>query len=132
MSTSKKHGFNRKYLFQIRSSGGRDISGISQFADEGEVLFPSGAKFDIRKVKEDKGQTEIFMEQIADGEGAASIKDLKEAKLPSDETELEQFMREAEEQSRLEREAEPNPVFETENWLGKGKGISNSHFDVLA
>ena len=63
----------------------------------------------------------VVMEQIVD-------QDPKEAKAPPPETRRQRLLREAEEDLRKELAAEPNPVFETENWLGKGKGMLGLDF----
>ena len=101
----------------------RDISGISQFASEAEVLFPSGAKFDIVNVSKIKGtkRIHVVMGQIVD-------QDLKEAKVPSSETRRQRLLQEAEEELRKELAAPLNPAYQTENWLGKGKGMLGLDF----
>ena len=65
-----------------------------------------------------------MLEEIADGGDAPAVRDVKEAAAPGkSETELEKFLREADEDYALELAAPPNPAYRTENWLAKGKGM---------
>ena len=69
MSTSKNKDAARMYgnvifFIDFFDSYGIDISKISNFADEEEVLMPIGSLFKIKNIKKGINQTEIFLLKI--------------------------------------------------------------------
>lgn len=67
-STSKKQGGQYGYgkiRFTIRSNHGKDVSGISHYKDEEEVLFPPGTRFKVeRRVDHPNGSVEIGLTDL--------------------------------------------------------------------
>lgn len=66
LSTSSTSSFPGKYQMTIESVSGRDISGLSQYGNEGEVLFKPGAQFEVlsRTVDPATGTINVLMREV--------------------------------------------------------------------
>jgi hypothetical protein len=49
-STSQGRGYDGDWQFTIKSSHGKDVSGLSKYASEKEILFPPGTQFQVLHV----------------------------------------------------------------------------------
>jgi hypothetical protein len=125
LSMSTVSGFGGSHAFRIYSRTGHPISDFSHYATENEVLFPSGAKFDILEVYRKGERTYVTMKHIVDKDRLAEA--LDDAAQSRSETENERLIREsrewAEENEKIVAEGRGDPAVTTTRWLAKGEGL---------
>jgi hypothetical protein len=119
-STAESAAFEGRVFFQIRSRGGaRDLSELSHFKNESEVLFPSGTLFRILEVEKTENGVSVVMDQIVDKDR------LTEALAEDPDAATLAEAREARARIRKARAAgdQAPDQFRSERWKAKGEGM---------
>lgn len=64
MSTSSGEPFGGNVLIKVDGTSGRDISFLSEYPNEAEVLYPPGTKFEVINRVDDGVNTQLHYKEV--------------------------------------------------------------------
>ena len=67
VSTSGSEAFHDEVMFTIEGVSGRDVSLLSDYPDEKEILFQPDTRFEVVEREERDGVTHIRLREVAGG-----------------------------------------------------------------